>query len=193
MNSKKTLSKLKINLFGENRVVRKVLLSEDDILLYTKVAAKMDQSLSQALLDPFFYHLLKAPGVDSLDNLNCEHWEGLINNPKNQIETWFQNKKIQKCKIDLLIDELLLFPLFQTSKTASINILEPGLYIDQKEVGLVNSFELMLEKFDINQLLFEISNFEDTVHLSGLKYQNITIPKKRKDTIITYQNGFIVD
>jgi len=54
MNSDRTPSKLKINLFGENRVVRKVLLSEDDILLYTKVAAKMDQSLSQALLDPFF-------------------------------------------------------------------------------------------------------------------------------------------
>lgn len=193
MNSDRTPSKLKINLFGENRVVRKVLLSEDDILLYTKVAAKMDQSLSQALLDPFFYYLLKAPGVDSLDNLNCEHWEGLINNNKNQIEVWFQNKKIQKCKIDLLIDELLLFPLFQTSEISSIEVSEPGFYIDQKEVGLVNSFELMLEKFDINQLLFEISNFENTIHLSGLKYKDITISKKRKDTIITYQNGFIVD
>ena len=51
----------------------------------------------------------------------------------------------------------------------------------------------MLEKFDINQLLFEISNFENTMHLSGLKYKDITISKKRKDTIITYQNGFIVD
>jgi len=50
----------------------------------------------------------------------------------------------------------------------------------------------MLEKFDINQLLFEISKFESTIHLSGLKYQDITISKKRKDSVITYQNGFII-
>lgn len=187
------LSKLKINLYGENRVIRKVLLSEEDNFLFKKVADKMDQPMSQALVDPFFYYSLKNPQINSLEDLNCNYWDGLINNSKNQIEIWFQNKKIQKCKIDLLIDELLLFPLFQTSKTVSINVSEPGLYIEQKEVGLVNSFELMLEKFDINQLFFEISNFENTMHLSGLKYKDITISKKRKDTIITYQNGFIVD
>lgn len=193
MNSNKMLSKLKINLYGENIVIRKVLLSEEDNFLFKKVADKMDQPMSQALVDPFFYYSLKNPQINSLEDLNCNYWDGLINNSKSQIEIWFQNKKIQKCKIDLLIDELLLFPLFQTSKTASINVSEPGLYIEQKEVGLVNSFELMLEKFDINQLLFEISNFENTIHLSGLKYKDITISKKRKDTIITYQNGFIVD
>lgn len=193
MNSNKMLSKLKINLYGENRVIRKVLLSEEDNFFFKKVADKMDQQMSQALVDPFFYYSLKNPQINSLEDLNCNYWDGLINNSKNQIEIWFQNKKIQKCKIDLLIDELLLFPLFQTSKTASINVSEPGLYIEQKEVGLVNSFELMLEKFDINQLLFEISNFENTIHLSGFKYKDLTISKKRKDTIITYQNGFIVD
>ena len=88
---------------------------------------------------------------------------------------------------------MLLFPLFQTSKTTSIDVSEPGLYIEQKEVGLVNSFELMLEKFDINQLLFEVSNFENTIHLSSLKYEGISIPKKKKDALITYQNSFKID
>lgn len=193
MNSNRTPSKLKINLFGENRVLRKVILSEEDVILYTKVAHKMDQPLSQALGDPFFYHLLKNPQVNSLEDLNCVCWEGLVNNPKNQIEIWFQNKKIQKCKIDTLIEELLLFPLFQTSKLSSINVSEPGIYIEQKEVGLVMSFELVLDKFDIDQLLFEISNYQNITHLSGLKYDGISIPKKRKDTLIIYQNSFKVD
>jgi hypothetical protein len=192
MNSDRSLSKLKINLYGENRIIRKVLLSEEDNFLFKKVADKMEQPMCQALVDPFFYYLLKKPKINSLEDLNCDYWDGLINNSKNQIEIWFQNKKMQKCKIDLLIDELLLFPLFQTSKIASINVSEPGFYIEQKEVGLVNSFELMLEKFDINQLLFEISNFENTIHLSGLKYEGIKISKKRKDSVITYQNGFII-
>ncbi len=193
MNSNKTPNRLKINIFGENRVVKRVLLNEEDILLYTKVADKMNQPLSQALIDPFFYHVLEMPGVDSLDNLNCEHWEGLINNQKNQIEIWFQNRKIQKFKIDVLIEELLLFPLFQTTKRPSIDVSKSGLYIEQKEVGLVNSFELILENFDIDQLFFEISNFQDTTHLSGLKYDGLSIPKKRKDTLITYQNSFKID
>ena len=50
-------------MYGENRVIRKVLLSEEDnFLLYTKVADKMDQPMSkQALVDPFFYYSLKNP------------------------------------------------------------------------------------------------------------------------------------
>lgn len=193
MNPNRTPNKLKINLFGENRILRKVILSEEDIIHYTKVADKMNQPLSQALVDPFFYHSLKKPQINSLEDINCEHWEGLINNPKNQIEIWFHNRKIQKCKIDTLIEELLLFPLFQTSKLPSIDISESGLYIEQKEVGLVNSFEMMLEKFNIDQLLFEISNFQGTIHLSGLKYNGNSIPEKRKDTLITYQNSFKID
>lgn len=193
MNSIKTLNKLKINLFGENRVLKRVLLSEEEIDQFTKVAIKLEQPLCQVLADPFFYHLLKNPKISSLEDLNCKHWEGLINNPKNQIEIWYQNKKIQKCKINDLIEELLLFPLYQTSKISSLDVRKSGTYIEQKEVGLVNSFELMLEEFDINQLLFEISDFQDNTHLSGMKYSSLSIPIKRKDTLITFQNGFKVD
>lgn len=187
------LFKLKINLFGENRVLKRVLLSEEEIFFYTKIADKMDQPLKQALVDPFFYHLLKNPQINSLEDLNCEHWEGLINNPKNQIEIWFQNKKVQKFKIDALLEELLLFPLFQTSKTPSIDVAKSGIYIEQKEVGLINSFEVMLEKFNLDQLLFEISNFQNINHLSGLKYDGLSLSKKKKDTLITYQNSFKID
>lgn len=193
MNSIKTLNKLKINLFGENRVLKRVLLSEEEIDQFTKVANKIEQPLYQALADPFFYHLLKNPKINSLEDLNCEHWEGLINNHKNQIEIWFQNKKIQKCKINDLIEELLLFPLYQTSKVSSIDNCKLGIYIEQKEVGLINSFELMLEEFDIDKLLFEISDFQYIIHLCDLKYNNLSIPKKRKDSLITYQEGFKVD
>jgi hypothetical protein len=95
MNSIKTLNKLKINLFGENRVLKRILLSEEEIEQFTKVAHKFELPLCQALADPFFYHSLKNPQINCLDDLNYEYWEGLINNPKNQIEIWYQNKKIQ--------------------------------------------------------------------------------------------------
>lgn len=193
MDSIKTLNKLKINLFGENRVLKRILLSEEEIDQFTKVAHKLELPLCQALVDPFFYHLLKNPKLSSLEDLKCEHWEGLINNSKNQIEIWFQNKKIQKCKINDLIEELLLFPLYLTSKVPSIDVCKSGIYIEQKEVGLINSFELMLDNFDIDKLLFEISNFQGINHLNGLKYNGLSIPKKRKDTLINYQNGFKID
>lgn len=193
MNSIKTLNKLKINLFGENRVLKRILLNEEEIDQFTKVANKLELPLYQAFADPFFYHLLKNPKLSSIDDLNCEHWEGLINNPKNQIEIWYQNKKIQKCKINDLLEELLLFPLYQTSKMSSIDMRKPGIYIEQKELGLANSFELMLENFDIDKLLFEISDFQEKAHLIGLKYSGLSIPMKRKDTLITYQNGFKID
>jgi hypothetical protein len=193
MNSIKTLNKLKINLFGENRVLKRLLLNEEEIEQFTKVANKLELPLYQAFADPFFYHLLKNPKLSCIDDLNCEHWEGLINNSKNQIEIWFQNKKIQKCKINDLLEELLLFPLYQTSKISPIDVCKSGIYIEQKEVGLINSFELMLDNFEIDKLLFEISNFQGINHLNGLKYNGQSIPKKRKDTLINYQNGFKID
>jgi hypothetical protein len=76
---------------------------------------------------------------------------------------------------------------------SSIDIRKPGIYIEQKELGLANSFELMLENFDIDKLLFEISDFQEKAHLIGLKYSGLSIPMKRKDTLITYQNGFKID
>lgn len=190
MSSNSIINKLKINLYGENLIVKKIDLKAVDLEYFNSIAEKINQPLHQALIDPFFYHFLNVSNIKCLDDLESNHWEGLINNQKNQIEIWFRNKKIQKLNINSLQDERLLFPLFITSKVSNPDILQPGIYIMQKEIGLIGSYEIIIDDFNIENLVFEIADFKSIIHLCGLKYDANSFIKKRKNPLITFQNGF---
>lgn len=193
MPANSILNKLKINLYGENLIVKKIDLEAADLEHFRNIAKQINQPLHQALIDPFFYHFLNVSNIKSLDDLESNHWEGLINNQKNQIEIWFQNKKVQKLNINSLQEKLLLFPLFKTSVTPELDISKSGIYIEQKEIGLIGSYEIKIEKFNIEKLVFKISDFKSIIHLCGLKYNDISLIRKRKDSLITYQNGFEIN
>jgi len=77
---------LKINLHGESWTLKKFECNEEDLSACLKVANKMKRSLTQALLDPFFYYYLKIHNIQSLEHLPGKKWTGLLNTPKNQIE-----------------------------------------------------------------------------------------------------------
>lgn len=190
MHSNSILYKLKINLYGENSIVKKIDLKKEDLDLFNSIARKIHQPLHQALVDPFFYHVLNISNIQCLEDLTSIHWEGLINNQKNQIEIWFRNKKIQKLNINSLQEELLLFPLFNTSRTPVLDIFESGIYTEQREIGLIGSYEISIADFNIDDLVFETTDFKNIIHLCGLKYDGNVFVKKGKDSLVTFQNGF---
>jgi hypothetical protein len=84
---------LKINLHGESWTLKKFECSEEDLCECRKVADKMKLSLSQALLDPFFYYNLKRPSIASVQHLPGKKRNGLLNNPKSQIEILLKSLK----------------------------------------------------------------------------------------------------
>lgn len=183
-------NKLKINLFGEAWKLKQLELTETLLQTLEETAKKMKQPLVEVILDPFFYHYLKSKTIQSIEDLQGNCTEGLINSHKNQIEIWYKNKKVQKLKINDLKEELLLFPLYNTTLQKANLILENGIYIEQKEIGLMGSFEINTDNFNIDDLEFQLLQTKELTILEKLVYKKQVLVSKKKDTLITFQNGF---
>lgn len=186
-------NKLKINLFGEAWKLKQISISEEQKIQWKTIAQRMKQPLCQAIADPYFYYLLKEDAIQSIENINGTIWEGLLNTPKNQIEIWYKNKKVQKLKINDLKEELLLFPLYHTTVSKIASDYEKGIYIEQKGIGLVASYEIRIDHFNIDNLVFHLSETNDMSLLQKLTYQNQSLILKKNDLLIMSQNGFEVN
>lgn len=183
-------NKLKINLLGEAWKLKQLVFSNELLHTFEEVATRMKQPLTEVLIDPFFYHYLKNKVIQSIDDLQENAVEGLINSPKNQIEIWYKNKKVQKLKINDLMEELLLFPLYNTTTQKTNLNLENGIYIEQKEIGLIGCFEIYTDNFIIDDLEFQLLQTNEKTILEKLIYKNQVLVCKKKDSLITFQNCF---
>jgi hypothetical protein len=178
--------KLKILLFGESLKLKKVELTDSQKQDWNIIAAKMKITINEAILDPFFYHNLNNKKIKSLDYLDGECLEGLINNNKNQIEIWIDRKKVQKLKFNDLIDELLLFPLYRTKcRIKPMN--ESGIYTVQKEIGLVAHYDIYIQKFDIDNLKFKLTLVNDILLIESVTYEDEDLKITKKDTVVVQQ------
>jgi hypothetical protein len=185
--------KLKINLIGEAWKLKQLVLSNELLNAFEEVATRMKQPLIEVLIDPFFYHYLKNKTIQSIDDLQGNSIEGLINSPKNQIEIWYKNKKVQKLKINDLKEELLLFPLYKTTIHKANPNLENGIYIEQKDIGLIGSFEIYTDNFIIDDLEFQLLQTKEQTILEKLVYKNQDLVCKKKDSLLTFQNCFKIN
>ena len=185
--------KLKINLFGERWTLKKVILSMPEKVLLDSYCKKINVSEHQAVIDPFFYHFANNDSLKSIDDLKTITLQGLLNSPKNQIEIWFKNKKVQKLKMEQFNNDYLLFPLYR-SKVVEINSkLENGIYLEQKEFGFISSFEFNLDDdFFIEDLTFHLINLGSKQILNKFTYNNKIPTEIKREPMIIYQNSFSV-
>lgn len=182
--------KLKINLFGEFWKLKHLTLTESLLQTFEEVAMRMKQPLTELIIDPFFYHNLKNNAIQSIEDLEGNITEGLVNSPKNQIEIWYRNKKVKKLVINDLNEELLLFPLYSATLQKANSSLEKGIYIEQKEIGLIGCYEIYTKNFNIDNLDFQLLQTDKLTILERLIYKNQVLISKKKDTLITFQNCF---
>ena len=180
---------LSIKLLGEAFSIKKLRLNPMEQEYYELIAARMKQPLHEAVLDPFFYFYLKLNAVDCLDKLPCVKVSGLMNTNKNQIEIWLEGKKIHKLKLDELNQDQYLFPLYNTKTTFVTNDKE-GIYIEQKEIGFIGSYEFKIEDFKLENLQFGLLLLNDQLLLQSIDYHNSKAIFKKKETLITYQNSY---
>lgn len=184
------VNKLKVDFFGEGISIKKGIFSEKLFEKMQFTTQKLKQPLELALIDPYFYDLLKDKNVKSIEDIGETMVNGLINTHKNRIEIWYKGQKIQKLTINSLNDDYLLFPLFQ-SKTESISLQNNlGFYIKHLEIGLIARYELMVDNFSIDHLKFHLINYDGKIILNKVSYKNVDLTLKKKDALITYQNGF---
>ena len=181
---------LKINLHGESWTLNKFECSVEDYSECLKIATKMKLPLVKALLDPFFYYNLKIPSIKSVERLPGKKCSGLFDTPKNQIEILLDGKKIKKLHIKDLNQEQLLFPLYNIYTTTITENYSPGIYVEQKAIGFIASYEIKMEEFTIEALQFHLLKFNDKQLLQKPSYQNRKVLFRKKETLLIYQNSF---
>lgn len=185
-------NKLKINLFGEIWKLKQLIIPDKFMEIIENYAKTKSQSITDVIADPFFYHKLQNKKIHSVEDWEGNYIEGLLNTCKNNIEIWYKNKKVQKLKINDLNNDLLLFPLYNTALRESDSNLEKGIYLEQKEIGMIGNFEITTDDFILDDLAFHLLKTNHTVLLESLAYKNQTLYSKKKDTLITFQNCFEV-
>jgi hypothetical protein len=188
------MPKLKVNLHGEIWSLKRIVLEEHQKMAWTTIAEKLKKPLHLALVDPFFYHYLNDRKIKSADSIKGTVLKGLLNTTKNQIEIWYDGKKVQKLKINDLDNDQLLFPLFISVVTDPIAALDSGIYIEQKEIGFYGSFEMAdVQHFRIDKLQFNIMEYKNSVYLKDVIYDQLKFKFKPQETTVIFQDGFVVE
>jgi hypothetical protein len=187
------MHKLKINFHGESWTLKKFECSKYELDACLATADKMKLPLEKALLDPFFYYYLKIPTIASTEHLPGIKWSGLLDSPKNQIEIWYDGRKIKKLHIADIDQDLLLFPIYNKNKIEIIKDYNPGIYVEQCAIGFVGSYELNIDSFDLQDLQFNFLQFNEKLLLQQPTYFTQKLLFKKKETLLTYQNGFEIE
>jgi hypothetical protein len=191
MVAEAVVTRLKVNLFGESESVVRIHLSAEEERAYRALAEKLRLTLPDALCDPYFYHKLRNPKILSAADLKTETmFSGLLNTPKNQVEVWYAGRKVLKVKINDLINDMVLFPLFQTERKIVNVDIGHGLYLRRREIGLVGHYELYTEIFDIDRLKFVLTEHIDDILLSSLEYEDRDFVYKKSDTLQTFLQAY---
>mgnify|MGYP001483849332 CR=1 FL=1 len=187
------MNKLKINFLGTGIEIKRILLPTD-VLENWREIINTKRTITEALIDPFFYYKLKDKKYTSLEDLPSEKCSGILNAPKSQIEFWFNRKKVYKLNTYELFNENVLFPLFNMERMQNPFTHNNGIYILQNEIGTIGTYELMVnsETLNIDDFIFETDSFQNSVFIKTIKYQNQNLEFIKKDTMITHQSSFEV-
>jgi hypothetical protein len=185
-------SKLKINLFGEGWSLKKIEFEPVQKEYFEQIAKRINQPLHQAIIDPFFYPKLLLSNVQSHCDLKASTLYGLRDTNKNQIEIWYDGKKISKFKIVDLIPEYTLFPTYNSVVTLGEEDKKPGIYIEEYYTGKIASYEIEVLDFNLENLCFHLAKYDNCILLQHISYKGSILKVKNRDTLINRQNSYEV-
>lgn len=185
------MPKIKVNIFGEGIEIKRLYLPDDTIADWRESAERKQSSLSDKIIDPFFFYDLKHPLYSSLEAIPFQSVSGMLDNPKNQLEIWFDRKKVMKWYAADLFDEMLLFPLFQIQKTVLSEQFQSGIIIQQRERGQLATLELYIEeeRLNLDDMLFTIKSGLGFSFLTDITYKNTALTFIKKETLIINQSA----
>jgi len=186
---------LKVKLYGESYKIHRLHFDTKHASLFQEVAVKLGEPLEDALLNIKFFDYLKIKEIQSVQDLIQSSYGGLLNIEKSQMEIWFGRRKLLKLKLVDLFHQQTLFPLYQTKFNRINTNLKPGLYIEEKEIGNIGIYEIKIDQFDIDDLVFHLSevSFTEETHqlLNEIRYKNQHLQLIKSDTLLRYQRCFI--
>jgi hypothetical protein len=185
-------SKLKINLFGEGWSLRKIELEPIQNEYMEQIAKRTNQTLHDALIDPFFYPKLLLSNVQSHYDLKASTIYGLKDTNKNQIEILYNGKKISIFKIADLINEYRLFPNYKSTVIFGEEEKKPGIYIEELEIGKIGSYEIEIINLNLENICFHLRKYDTFLLLHQISYKDSILKAKNRETLINRQSSYEV-
>jgi len=185
------LDKVKISLYGESFKIHSLEVKNHFLSLefFTERALQLGEPLDTALLNINFFKNFSSDKLNSVQDLIGFTFGGLLNNHKAKIEIRRGRKLLQKLPLDDLYDPKTLFPLFDVHKGTLSLKLKNNIFLIEKEIGLIGTYEIQTEKFDIAKLKFNICDVEynnDHYHLLlALSYNQNKLNSIKSDTLVT--------
>ena len=142
---------------------------------------------------------------DFLKHFGFKHWSelskqpeqtGILLLPENRIEIKLKAKFVSRFKANELFNLGTFFPLFQTvhvplnlnSESDSKKII-----IVQIEKGLIGKYRFVSEEFLMNDLLFELTEFNELTYLTGLEFKGKRTKCTLEDSIVIGTKVFIIN
>jgi len=188
---------LRVKLFGESLKIHKLKIDIDMMPTFIQVAKTIKLPFSEALLDIYFFRVLNMKKFQSLNDLIGFTFSGLINNYRNQVEITYGRKRLVKFNIDELFKPTTLFPIYNTEVNfVNMNKLSRGIYIEEKEIGLIGTYEIIVEEFQIDLLKFYLTKINysriDYELLNTITYKNKKLTCSKTDTLLNRQIAFSV-
>ena len=100
-------------------------------------------------------------------------------------------------KTKILLSELhitqYLLPLYKTEVNHLTLNDTLGIYIEQKEVCFIGSYEFLTNIFLIDNLVFNLLQTHHQLLLQSITYPNCKVVFKEKETLINYQHSYVVE
>lgn len=189
-------SHIKVKLFGESFSIYPLVFAVEDLEKYQGIATQLNQPLNIALLNFDFYLKLRDEHINSIQDIKTKSIGGLINTNQSQVEIWVDRKKLSKFKVSDVVNINTLFPLYNThiETIVPLNLFQ-GLYLVEREVGLIGTHEIKTSKFEIDALQFKLIELEHDYTryelLSGLRYNGNEVTSTKSDTLLRYQYCFM--
>jgi hypothetical protein len=191
------MPKIKVNTFGEGIEIRQLNLAPAIYELWSDIGSRKNRSLTDLLLDPFFYYDLKDPLFKELADINSAKVSGMLNTTKGHIEIWYNRHKVLKIQSHELFNKNVLFTLFNLEENRSFvsNKLEKGIYVVQKTIGLLSQQKLEIDdhRLYIDDFIFTVAEFDNNVFLTNNKYQQHNFNFIKSETVITNQFAFEIE
>ena len=185
---------LKAKLYGESYRIHRLYFDREYTAHFQEAAIKLGEPLENALLNINFFNYLNIKEIQTIQDLKQSTFGGLINNEKSQVEVWLGRRKLMKLRLENLFYQQTLFPLYQTQFNRINDNLRSGLYLEEKEIGNIGIYESKVEKFEIDNLNFHLSE----IGFTGIKYQLLneisyetnSLQLIKSDTLLRYQRCF---
>lgn len=190
---KNKLDVVKITFTGIGTNIFKYNLSNETLLKLERTAKLFYLPLEVAIFDGDFFKYLNDKSITCLNDFKKEFCEdGMLDSTLMQIDLWYNSRRRHIIRNLRLENSISLFPLYNihVQKKQICQTQEKMISISESYIGLIKTYKIITEDFDLDKLVFNISDVEmskgnNQTIISSISYDGQIAKNLASDNLIT--------